>query len=432
MKKLEKIRKYKDKYLTKYVFKQIELIKEILNISKNLRIYYLDYSRGFAHFLFKNKIIISLWSCELDEHKDCIVDSMKITDLYVITLLKEYPKTNEDIIFETIKHGKNQYTIDDFLDWIDSPSAINVDVDLPYYKIIKFLQGYNKATFKTDNYLFYSKKDDEYCYTLNLYAKDLKNNAELKLYIPDKITELDNGEWALVPPQNLRDFMVLDLSNKLSQNKIRQCKKEFLKFANEYCNVLGTKNFYGLELVKQTIQPVQHECGWPVARVFSNDDKNLNIWVSDFMLKDEKPYFMITDNSQSWKKRKIAVIDMETPTYHKTRIKNIGNQKIYKQGIVKSKNWELDAEYIKELIDFLKSPCSEVKGKQYNKEFAEIYSKYVKTNWQHLIFEYNHNTAEWGWDENGFNLPPDKTKGQIPFDLPIPDYTKLLQDEDKE
>ena len=434
MKQLDKIRKSKDTYLTKYVFKQMEMIKTILNIPKNSRIYFLYYSRGLDCFLFKNKIIISNWSCERDEHKNHIVDSMKVTDLYVITLLKEYPKTNEDIIFETIKQGEKQYTIDNFLNWIDMPSIINGEIDLPYYKIIKFLQGYNKTTFKTDNYLFYSKKDDEYCYTLNIYAKDLRNNAELKLYIPDKNIETDCGEWITIPPQNMRDVFAVDLSGKLSKYQIRQCKKEFLKCANEYCNDLGTKNFYGLELVKQTIQPVWYESGWAVARVFSNDDKSLNIWVGDFMLKDEKPYFMITNPFFSWETTKIAVIDMNAPTYHKMRIKKIGNQKIYKQGIegiVKFKNWELDEEYIKKLMDFLKSPSNEVEKMQYNKEFAEIYSKYVKTNWQHLIFEYNHNTFDWAWDGN-YDVPPDKTKGQIPFDLPIPDYTKLLQDEDKE
>ena len=38
--KLEKIRQHKDKYLTKYVFKQIELIKEELKIPSNARIKY--------------------------------------------------------------------------------------------------------------------------------------------------------------------------------------------------------------------------------------------------------------------------------------------------------------------------------------------------------------------------------------------------------
>ena len=88
---------------------------------------------------------------------------------------------------------------------------------------------------------------------------------------------------------------------------------------------------------------------------------------------------MITNNALSWKTRKIAVIDIKTPTYHKMRIKKIGNQKIYKQGIVKFKNWELDEECIKELIEFLKSPCDEIdKGlspKNFCKSFSLLYNK---------------------------------------------------------
>ena len=50
--------------------------------------------------------------------------------------------------------------------------------------------------------------------------------------------------------------------------------------------------------------------------------------------------------------------------------------------------------------------------------------EYVKTNWQQLIFEYNYNTAGWDIDEpSGWgNIEV------LPFDLPIPDYMKLLED----
>ena len=52
-KKLEKLRKSKDTYLTKYVFKQIELIKEILNIPKNnIRIIFMNMPQEF-YFLIK-------------------------------------------------------------------------------------------------------------------------------------------------------------------------------------------------------------------------------------------------------------------------------------------------------------------------------------------------------------------------------------------
>lgn len=62
--------------------------------------------------------------------------------------------------------------------------------------------------------------------------------------------------------------------------------------------------------------------------------------------------------------------------------------------------------------------------------YYQEYKKYVKTNWQQLIFEYNHNTAGWGWGDEGFEVPPSgKPDGieQLLFDLPIPDYTELLE-----
>ena len=426
-KKLEKLRKSKDTYLTKYVFKQIELIKEILNIPKNSRIYFLGYSRGFNYFLYKNKVIISSWNCERDIKQDYIVDTMEITDLYTIALPREeYPYTNNWVEFRTIKQTTNSHGVGKFMGMCTYPSIITIEVDSPYYKVIKFLQSYNLKTFKTDNFLFYPKKDNEFCYTLNFYAKDIKNNTELKLYVPNKSAEQENGEWKTIPPQKVYDILIDDLGNNISNYQKLKCKKEFLKLANQYCNELDTKNFFALELVKQTIQPVEYDSGWAVCRIFAGKNKFNNIWISDFMLKDEEPYFMITDSKVTWGVGKIACIDIKTATYHKARIK--GN--IYKQGIVKFKNWELDEECIKELIEFLKSPCDEIDKGLYTKEFAKIYSKYVKTNWQHLIFEYNHNTAGWGWDENRFNLPPDESQGQIPFDLPIPDYMELLNDKD--
>ncbi len=413
--KLEKIRQNKDKYLTKYVFKQIELIKSELKLPLNARIYYLCYSNWFNYFLYKNKVIISIFDCDRNIY-DCNLESLKLTDLYVITLLNEYPKTCSDIIFETVKQGEKAYIPEDFLNWIDMPSEINVEVDLPYYKVIKFLQKYNHKTFRTKDYLFYSKKDNEFCYTLNWYAKDLKNNAELKLYIPDKFVEQTTGEWKNIPPQNLRDFIAVDLSGKLSKNKIRQCKKAFLEFANEYCEELETKNFYALELVKQTIQPVENDYGWAVHRIFAGNNKFVNIWVSDFMLKDEEPYFIITDTDLSRETTSAVTINMKNAKYHK--------KGIYKQGLIKFKSWELGEKYIKELIEFFKSPINEADKEYYNYNAK----KYVKTNWQRLIYEYNYNTAGYGIDENGCTTPlydePDIEP--LPLNLPMPDYIKLL------
>ena len=80
---------------------------------------------------------------------------------------------------------------------------------------------------------------------------------------------------------------------------------------------------------------------------------------------------------------------------------------------------------------FLNSPSD--RADEYGSgQLHEAYKKYVKTNWQQLIFEYNHNTAGWGWDDEGFEVQPScKSNGieQLPFDLPLPDYTELLKEQ---
>ena len=111
---------------------------------------------------------------------------------------------------------------------------------------------------------------------------------------------------------------------------------------------------------------------------------------------------------------------MQNPNYHK--------KGIYKQGLIKFKSWELDEKYIKELIEFFKSPINETDKEYYNYNAK----KYVKTNWQRLIYEYNYNTACYGIDENGCIIPlyDEPEIEPLPLDLPMPDYTKLLQDEE--
>ena len=96
---------------------------------------------------------------------------------------------------------------------------------------------------------------------------------------------------------------------------------------------------------------------------------------------------------------------------------------IYKREMAKAKGWELNTQEIKELVEFLQSPSDRAKENETGKYF-QGYKKYVKTNWQQLIFEYNHNTAYWDIDKDIVS----KVEGefeQLPFDLPIPDYTKL-------
>ena len=82
---------------------------------------------------------------------------------------------------------------------------------------------------------------------------------------------------------------------------------------------------------------------------------------------------------------------------------------------------------------FLNSPSDRVDDYG-SGQLYDAYKKYVKTNWQQLIFEYNHNTAGWGWGDSEFDIPPEKDTDRfteieaLPFALPLPDYTELLKD----
>ena len=94
--------------------------------------------------------------------------------------------------------------------------------------------------------------------------------------------------------------------------------------------------------------------------------------------------------------------------------------------MVKAKGWKLNKKEIKELMEFLQSPSNGMNDYGSGK-FYDGYKKYVKTNWQQLIFEYNHNTAYWDIGEQ-INGKVEGKIEQLPFDLPMPDYTKLAKD----
>lgn len=394
--------------------KEISLIKKKCNLKNTDVMYFLGHYMWHEMFLCKEKLYVACVFCEYDDNKHKIISTMDFNGLYKITLHKDYPKALKDITFEPIiiKDPRNTFTPDNFFDWIDMPSEINTEVDLPYYEVIKFLNSYAKETFRTNRYLFYSKWDGDSNFVTNIYACDIKNQTELKIYIPDK--------WQgnkIAAPSEVKDLVVDDLSGKLSNYQKLQCKKDFLNFANEINPTYELKNYWLMELAKLAVQPIDELHEWSIHRIFCNRVFN-NIWVYDFPDKDEEPYFMIIDEWFT----KVAVIDFKSPTYH---IKGI-----YKRGNVKAKKWKLDKSYILDLIAFLNAPSDRINDEYYQGS----YKKYIKTNWQQLIFEYNHNTAGWSWGDTGFDVPPEKDTGRVaevevlPFDLSIPDYTELLND----
>ena len=234
-----RLKAIKEKYdiSIRFYFRLTELLRQKCKIPKAENMFYLGWVYYLGNvFLCGGKIYIARTDkdgCFIDEDA---ANSVKLTDLRVITLLTDYPKSKKEnfyivpleysirtllkvIIVQTILSGED-FNVDDFLFWTDSPCDINTTVDVPFYEIIKFLNGYKKKLFQTERYIFYPKKDDDYNFTTSFYAYDKKLKTEIKLYTFDS--------WAddkCIPPQKLRNIVVDDLSENLSDYQKRQSPK---------------------------------------------------------------------------------------------------------------------------------------------------------------------------------------------------------------
>ena len=155
--------KQSDTEYTKNVFREIDLIKEKCCINQDVPVYFLGYFYFAQIFLCNGKTYCANAAMEYSETREPIIETMVLTELYEITLFKDYPKTIEDIEVKTIITNENpNFSIDKFLFWIDEPCDINLEIDAPYYKVINFLNIYDKNTFSTERYNFYSKRDDDF------------------------------------------------------------------------------------------------------------------------------------------------------------------------------------------------------------------------------------------------------------------------------
>lgn len=401
----------------KFYFRLMELIKSTCNIPQPENMFYFGWVYYLGNvFLCSGKIYIARTDKDGYFIDEDAANSVKLTDLRVITLLKDYPKSEKDIVVKTILSGED-FKVEDFLFWADSPCDINTAIDAPFYEIIKFLNGYKRDLFQTERYIFYPKKDDDYNFTTSFYAYDKKSKKEIKLYTFDF--------WAddkCIPPQKLRNIVVDDLSENLSDYQKRQCKRAFLKLANEKNKKFNVENYWVMELIKYALQPYFRLQEWSLHRVFCRQGKFSNLWVYDFPKENEEPFFIYVDE----RFKEVTAFKFKSAEFYA--------EKIYKKGDVKVKCFEPDIQFLKEMTDFLNAPSERAKKSSCDGTYYEAYKKYVKTNWQQLIFEYNHNSAGWGWCENGFDIPPEKDSDRLsdapalPFDLPLPDYTKLAKD----
>ena len=283
-----------DTHYTKYAFKTADLIKIECKISQSAKMFFLGYFYFGQIFLCDDRIYVTHTKFEYDVHREPIVETMTLVELQEILLLKDYPKNQNDIEIKTIVGDNNPSLIDIFLNWIDEPCDLNENIDSPYWEVIKFLNTYTQETFKTERYLFYSKKDDDCNFINNIYAYDFKNNVEIKLYIPSK-SEKINNEWHWLVPQNANDIAIYDLGKNISDYQKRLCKKAFLQLANKENSFFKVKNYWVMELVKLAIQPVLVLHEWSCHRCFCKPKLFGSIWVYDFPSVDEEPSFFVTD-----------------------------------------------------------------------------------------------------------------------------------------
>ena len=402
--KLEQIKNCKDEYCTQFTFNLIKILKKECNLPNNVRLFCLSYRNLVYYFFYKN-IVFAVSGITVENKKEI----KNIDCIYKIILLKNTPISVDDIEVEVVKsNSDNKYSLENFLDFLNSPSNITEDIDLPYYKIIYLFHQINRTRFEYGDFVFYIKRDNDYSLYLNLYAKNKKNNNIVKLYLP-YIWERDEKTFLFYKkiPTNLRKIYVDDFSKNLSDYQKRKFKTSLLKFIQEENKFFNIKNFYVIYLIKQIIQPVEFDTGWMALRIFRSCSEFSNIWVDDFLSYGNKPYFLIANSSNVYDITKIAIIDFKEPKYV--------TKDIYKQNLIKFLHWELSKDYLKKLVEFLKQP--------YNGLDSLSIKNGVKTNWQKLIFEYNFNTVLACDLENknailGYEI--------LPLDLPIPDYTKLL------
>ena len=406
-----------EKEETEYLYKLEELVKNKSELPEDEQIFYLGYWHFGDVMLCGGKIYVARLNKTIF---GADVKDLKLTELHIVKIHKEYPKTEADIEVKTIIDD-GSFNKRDFLCWIDEPCDINERIDAPFYKVIRYFCQYKKETFSDERYCFYSKCDNDYSCFINFYAYDKKLKTEIKLYILDKWSKEKN---CFLPPEKPQDIVVNDLSGRMSLYQQRQCKKAFLKIANEKNEFFNVENYWVIELVNLAIHTHydMYYKDWCIHRIFCRHKTFRNLWVQDVYKKGEESYFMFIDEEFM----QVAAFKFKSAEY--------ALKGIYKDFCTKIKIFEPDKEFLKEMTEFLKAPSERAEETSCGGPYDEAYKKYVKTNWQQLIFEYNHNTVGWGWDENGFALPPEKDNfyhsntPALPFDLPIPDYTELAKE----
>ena len=142
--KLEQIKNCKDEYCTQFTFNLIKILKKECNLPNNVRLFCLSYRNLVYYFFYKN-IVFAVSGITVENKKEI----KNIDCIYKIILLKNTPISVDDIEVEVVKsNSDNKYSLENFLDFLNSPSNITEDIDLPYYKIIYLFHQINRTRFE--------------------------------------------------------------------------------------------------------------------------------------------------------------------------------------------------------------------------------------------------------------------------------------------
>ena len=98
--------------------------------------YFLGYKRGYNYFLNNNTVYVVNLDYQIDNNSKIIIETTTIKSLYAVKLLAGYPEKESDIEFKTIIEDEERYTVEKFLNWVNSICDITVEINFPFWKVI--------------------------------------------------------------------------------------------------------------------------------------------------------------------------------------------------------------------------------------------------------------------------------------------------------
>lgn len=336
-----------------------------------------------------------------------------ITDELKINILKQ----PEGFDFETFL-GKKK-----LLDWFDNPSWLTTEIHNTNYEIIEFIRTLKRDSFKFHNYRFFAQRAD--IYNEHICVEDMRNGDIYRIYKPylsnrcvrknNIVANFQHYEEIPTMPKHIEKIEVV--KGKSSKYKENQLKKMYLKYVNKNYKPLNTKMFYVFNLLNV------------MQNGYYYDD-----WFSDFHTrkpyrafldnltpaKENEEYFYIGNSDSVSKITKVAILYFKKPEYV--------TKNPYISSNIKFKHWELSKEEIKQIMIMFKEHTG-YKNTLKNKIESLLNSnegvQNESTSWEDLVwcYQYSYNYI----NIKNFKKEDEMAEKLMPFDLPMPNYLKLLE-----